>query len=568
MASAVAGTSERTWTDEQRQAIERRQGDLLLDAAAGSGKTSVLVERFVQSVLQDGLQVPSILTITFTEKAAAEMRERIRLRLRELGAVQEARATEGAFISTIHGFCARLLRTHALSAGLDPHFRVLDGLEAQRLADLAFDAALDDLGRQEPGGLDLISAYGAFSLRSAILAVHTELRSRGQGQPRIPELGPAPDLEAARRQLRQAAAEVTDELGAIDGPSARVVEALERLARCSELLDVAEPWPAAVAALALPGGNGAALSTPACLRYGQALDSFRVACEYRWAVGTRRLLDGLLTRFSAGYARRKQEASAVDFEDLELMTLELLRRDPALRDRLRARFTRIMVDELQDTNHVQLELIEQIASGNLFTVGDAQQSIYGFRHADVELFESRGRRLEAAGARATLRTNFRSREEILAVLNAAFAGELGERFRPLVAARGSGSTSEAGGPGTRVELLVADKGADWESEGAASPWRVAEARALAGRVSELIREGCRPRDVVVLLRAATDMRLYERSLEERDIPTYVIGGRGYWSHPQVLDMVAYLRVLANPRDEQALYAVLASPLVGVSLDAL
>ncbi len=245
------------------------------------------------------------------------------------------------------------------------------------------------------------------------------------------------------------------------------------------------------------------------------------------------------------------------------MALELVRGDPGLREQLRARFARVMVDELQDTNHVQLELIEQITSGNLFTVGDAQQSIYGFRHADVELFEARGRRLEEAGARATLQTNFRSAPEILAALNTAFATELGERFRPLVAGREAHGVQEP-----RVELLVADKAADWEAEGVASPWRLAEARALAGRVSDLMQAGHRPRDVVVLLRAATDMRLYERSLEERGVPTYVIGGRGYWSHPQVLDIVAYLRALANPLDVEALYTVLASPLVGVAMDTL
>ena len=104
----------RQWTAEQWRAIERRQGDLLLDAGAGSGKTSVLVERFVRAVLVDGVDVSAILTITFTEKAAAELRDRIRARLRELGAGEAARQTEGAFISTIHGFCARVLRAHAL----------------------------------------------------------------------------------------------------------------------------------------------------------------------------------------------------------------------------------------------------------------------------------------------------------------------------------------------------------------------------------------------------------------------------------------------------------------------
>ena len=105
-------------------------------------------------------------------------------------------------------------------------------------------------------------------------------------------------------------------------------------------------------------------------------------------------------------------------------------------------------------------------------------------------------------------------------------------------------------------------------EGLGAPWRVAEARALAARVGRLLADGTAARDVVLLTRATTDLRIYERALEDRGIPTYLIGGRGYWAHPQVIDMAAYLEALANPRAEEALYTVLASPLVGVSADAL
>ena len=567
-------TAERTFTEEQLVAIERRDGDLLLDAGAGSGKTSVLVERFVRSVLVDGIEVGAILTITFTEKAAAEMRERIRARLRELDAGAAARATEGAFISTIHGFCARVLRAHALAAGLDPAFAVLDAPDADQLADAAFDAALEELAGNDRRTIDLIAAYGAGGLRSAILQVHGELRSRGQRRPALPALGPAPDLEAARSALRDARAAAARELAAIDGssshppapkPPARVVEALARLERCKALLDVEDPWPGALWAVALPGGNGAALCTEVCVRYSEALVAFRTACEHRRAVRVHDLLDRLLRLFGEHYARAKREVSALDFEDLELECRELLRVDPALRERYRARFARIMVDELQDTNQVQLELIELLASSNLFTVGDAQQSIYGFRHAEVELFERRGAALAQLGARATLDTNFRSRPELLEVINGLFERELADRFRPLRAGR-EPDPDPADDP--LVELLVADKGADWAMEGLGAPWRVAEARALAGRLERLVSSGTAPRDVVLLTRATTDLRVYERALEDRGIPTYVIGGRGYWAHPQVIDMVSYLEALANPRAEEALYTVLVSPMVGVSADAL
>jgi ATP-dependent helicase/nuclease subunit A len=558
-------TTERVFTDEQLVAIERREGDLLLDAGAGSGKTSVLVERFARSVLEDGIEVGAILTITFTEKAAAEMRERIRARLHELHADDAARATEGAFISTIHGFCARVLRAHALAAGLDPAFVVLDAPDADRLADAAFDEALEELARDNPSTIDLIAAYGAAGLRSAILHVHGELRSRGQRRPALPPLPTAPDIDVARTALRDARTAAAVELGAVVDPGPKVLEALARLDRCEALLELEDPWPGDLWTVGMPGGNGAALCTETCVRYGEALAEFRTACEHRRAVRVRDLLDRLLRRFGERYARAKREVSGLDFEDLELECRELLRTDAELRERYRTRFERIMVDELQDTNQVQLELIELLARSNLFTVGDAQQSIYGFRHADVELFERRGAALAEVGARATLDTNFRSRPEILEVINALFEGELGERFRPLRAGR-EPSPVATGEP--LVELLVADKGADWAMEGLGAPWRVAEARALARRLERLLDSDTAPRDVVLLTRATTDLRVYERALEDRGIPTYVIGGRGYWAHPQVIDMVSYLEALANPRDEESLYTVLVSPLVGVSADAL
>ncbi len=557
-------SAEASFTAEQRAAIERRHGDLLLDASAGSGKTRVLVERFVRAVVEDGVDVQAILAITFTEKAAAELTERIRTRLRELGADEQARATEGAFISTIHGFCARILRAHTLSAGIDPLFVVLDEPDARRLADAAFEDALEELARNAPGGVELIAAYGPGALRGATADTYGKLRARGQLHPALPPLPPAPDLEASRLALGDAAARAASELGAIADPATRVAQALERLERCAQVVAVAEPWPGELERLSLPGGNGVALTTAASQEYAEALGRFRQACAYARAERIHGLLDQLLRGFAERYAERKRAVSGLDFEDLELGAHELLASSSGLRQRYRERFVQIMVDELQDTNAVQLELIDLIADRNLFCVGDAQQSIYGFRHADVELFEERSERLAVTGARLSLSENFRSRPEILEVLNKAFASALGDRFRPLVPAR-----RPAGADAPLVELLIADKGADWSSEDAlAAPWRLAEARALAVRIAELLDSGASPREIVVLTRATTDLRAYERALEELGVPTYVIGGRGYWGHPQVIDMVSYLRALANPLDEQDLYTVLSSPLVGVSLDAL
>jgi ATP-dependent helicase/nuclease subunit A len=533
------------WTPEQLEAIERRQGELLLDAGAGSGKTSVLVERFVRSVLEDGVAVDAILAITFTEKAAAELRDRVRMRLRKLGAVEQARATERAYMSTIHGFCARVLRAHALAAGLDPKFVVLDELEAGRLADLAFDDAI------AVADSELIASYGALTLRGAILSIYGQLRSRGELQPVLPPLPAVVATEAteAGAALLQAAVALSAELGALPEQGSRVCEALARLGRVAQIVEQPDPWPGDLDCLRLPGGNGASLTTPACAAYCEALERFRAAAEYVWAARVHPHLDRLLRDFGTRYAQRKRDSSGLDFADLELLARDLLLRDPQLRTHYAERFERIMVDELQDTNPVQLELISAIARQNLFAVGDAQQSIYGFRHADVELFKGLGQQLEQRGLRATLETNFRSRPQILEVINATFGGR---QLRP--------GRNEPSADVPLVELLTVEK--------VDAGWRAAEARMVAARIEELIAAGAQPREIVILTRAATDLRTYERALEERGIPTYLIGGRGYWSSPQVMDMVAYLRALANPRDERALYDLLASPLVGLTMDAL
>ncbi len=556
------------FTPDQLAAIERRQGDLLLDAGAGSGKTSVLVERFVRAVREDGVEVSRILAITFTDKAAAELRERIRARLRELGCEAEARDTEGAFISTIHGFCARVLRAHALAAGLDPAFSVLEAQEAEQLAGAAFDGALAEAARSTAGA-ELIASHGPGVLRAAILAVHDELRARGQSRPQLPlvlaaDVGAVDEVRAA---AVAAARTLALELGALDDPGVRVRQALDALERVEEVLaDAAELWPGDLDAIGLPGRNGAAaLKSEACETYREALDGLRVALTAGFAVATRGALNDLLVGFGERYARLKRERSGVDFEDLELIARELLAR-PEIGERYRGRFSHVMVDELQDTNRVQLELVDLLAgSGVVFMVGDGQQSIYGFRHADVELFEERGRALEQRGARLSLQTNFRSRPEILAALNGAFTAVWGERFRPLIPGRqGDGPAAEP-----LSEMLIVDKGTDWDTEGLAAPWRVAEARVLADRVAELIDSGERSAgEVVVLTRATTDTAVYERALEDAGVPTYVIGGRGYWSHPQVVQMVSYLRALANPLDQESLYATLVSPLCGLSLDGV
>ena len=217
----------RSFTEEQAGAVARREGPLLLAAGAGSGKTSVLVERFVRSVLDDGLRPGQILAITFTEKAAGELRSRVRARFLALGEREAARETESAWIGTIHGFCTRVLRGHAVAAGLDPAFVVLDDTIARELRATAWRRAyatwIDDGG---DAAVDVAAAYGVDRLEEAIGEVHDALRSAGATIPALPPIPPVAPVAEARAAVQRAIPAAQAELAAAK-PGARVATAQE-----------------------------------------------------------------------------------------------------------------------------------------------------------------------------------------------------------------------------------------------------------------------------------------------------------------------------------------------------
>lgn len=574
------------FTEQQQRAIDLRDGPLLVSAGAGTGKTSVLVERFVRAVVDDGVAVDAILAITFTEKAAAQLTTRVRARLMALGARAEARRAEAAWISTIHGFCSRVLRTHALSAGIDPEFRVLDALESERLRIDAFDRALADFvgAGEDPERLRLLGSYTPDRLADMVRTAYSHLRSRGDAHPELPEaVAPLPAGE--REALGAAVDAALAEIAAAEGKS--VEAARTKLGRCAALIAQLTEDEAAdgkeLERLTF-GRNARVLQGPACEAFRDAHGAYLSYCLRHREHADHVLLRDLIRRYGGHYDALKRARSGLDFDDLELVARDLLSHEEGLRRAYAERFAHVMVDEFQDTNPLQNEILGLLDRDNLFRVGDERQSIYRFRHADVGVFREHRERAAAEGREQPVTVNFRSRGEILDAVDLTFSHVWGEAFEPLR----EGPDARKGGPPPApcVELLVTDRDKRrWDSRFAAeidageaplgasmrgvTPWRAAEARLLARRIDQLTRGGpYRPGEVVLLLRATTHIGVYERALEERGIPTYVLGGRGYWSQQQVGDLRAYLAALANPLDELALHSVLASPLGGVSLDGL
>jgi ATP-dependent helicase/nuclease subunit A len=586
-------TRERAPTPEQAAAIEA-SGDVLLEAGAGTGKTGAMVERYCRLVCEEGVSPDAILAFTFTEKAAGELRQRIRAELARRAGLGSERAAEvlaglgGAWVTTIHGFCNRVLAAHPVAAGVDPGFRVLDPSEASRAAREAFAEALAEflspsgspLGRipsQKTAALggdgdsdrsreELVAAFEVEGLRGIVSGLHEELRSRGIAEPRLPEPPPS-DPAAALARAAEAAAEALEELGEADPKRALAERALARLRAPGPGPDLEQLWALRTESRAKPIAPYREAIEAAIARTAEAGEGGEA---YRH-------LAALLALFSARFGEAKERRGGLDFEDLQILAAGLLER-AEVGGYYRGRFSHLLVDEFQDTNRLQLRLIDALQGpgAELVAVGDELQSIYGFRHADLDVFR---RRREQIAARADAETmqlsgNFRSRPEVIGAVNLLGGALLGDSYRPLRV--GAAAPSPEPGAEPAVELLLSARDG-WDGEGirldpvtdGATPLNcLAEARFLAARLRELADAGTPRGEMVVLLRAFTHLDAYEDSLERAGLRPYVVGGRGYWSQQQVADAGALLATIANPLDDQALFGSLASAACGAAPDTL
>jgi ATP-dependent helicase/nuclease subunit A len=566
-------------TPEQAAAIAVRGKDVLLEAGAGTGKTGVMVDRYCRLVCDAGLSPDAVLAFTFTEKAAAELRQRIRAELARRAERGSERAAAvlarigGAWVATIHGFCNRVLAAHPVSAGVDPGFRVLDAPEAARAAREAFDDALVEfLADGEAAREETVAAYDVEGLRGMIVGIHEELRSRGLARPELPE-PPAADPAAAIRRAIEAGGECAEELKERGGK--RADHERELLEAALARLEGLGPEPSLDELRSAMVDSGAKSLAP----YKEAVEAaIARSAEAGEGGNVYRHLAELLRLFSARFETAKERRAGIDFEDLQILAARLLER-AEIGEHYRSRFRQILVDEFQDTNRLQLRLIEALRGPKteLVVVGDELQSIYGFRHADLDVFRRRREEIDRRSDAELMRLsgNFRSRPEVVGAVNLFGEALLGGAYNPLRV--GAPPPEEpATGEGPPVELLLTARDG-WDAEGielepaidGATPLNcLAEARAVAARLRELADEGVARGEMVVLLRAFSHLDAYEDALERAGLRPYVVGGRGYWSQQQVADVCALLAVIANPLDDHALFGALASPACAVAPDTL
>ena len=529
---------------QQLAAIDAR-GEVFVSAGAGTGKTRVLVERFVRAVCDDGLDVQSVLVITYTRKAAAELRARIRAELAARGRFDLAQQLDGAWVSTIHGFCARLLRAHPFAIGIDPRFRELDDEHGAVLRGEAFERALAAFcSSREPERLRLLATFGSDRLRKILTSAYEKLRSAGK--PLELEVGREPALDEALAALRDAAQCLVDDDKATENQRAAARAALDLPSTAERLVELK--------ALRASGARAAS--------YEEARKEVMQTALAVLARRDRELLQTLLVLFADEYAAGKERESALDFEDLQLLARDLLAANERIREAEQLRFRAIMVDEFQDTNALQCELIDLLVAGHekdVFYVGDEFQSIYGFRHADVERLPRAAR--AAASQRLPLTENYRSRPEVLAAVNYLF-GRRSARATSRSRRRASSPTpcsdirSSCSSPTrSRTRAAACTGGA---------PRRSTSRGACASSSMQARRR--RKRSCCSSPPAPTPSGT--RRSCGHSVADYRATGRRYFGQQQVVDLRMYLRLLRNRYDDEALVAVLASPFVGVSNDAL
>jgi len=616
-------------TDRQREALDHSKS-LCVTAGAGTGKTHVLVTKYIDMLENLDQGVGEILALTFTEKAAQEMKERVRGALAEKKGAKWDKLKEDflwANISTFHSFCSRVLRDFPIEAGIDPGFAVLDEREAGMIIEDSIKEILH--GKSRPADrAHLISALrgvGPWNLGQYLRALY---RWRETSETFFAALDKDPESVVKEwEEIISAKKEEAVQEFFADTRAAHAVSALKELAGLyvdgedsgTKYLRDALPYLQAIDPDEETGTVCRALSMLLNLKgkrnmgskkifgsdlsvlrqsYGVLKDSieasfviYNLESEVDSAFTSATLtflkdLSSVFHQFIRLIDAKKQRQGAIDFSDMIYLTSRLFKEHPEIvEEHYRDRYRYVMVDEFQDTDPVQVRIIEsligEVTSHNkkAFVVGDPKQSIYLFRDADVTQFKATQEKIQAdfGGKEIHLDMNFRSTPEVIGFVNHIFASLLGDTkkpwefgYSPIEAA--PHRMDEHGS----VELLLCPK------ESRAEENRRAEAEMVARKIQNIVAtedktvypkgsgdESVPPRpagygDIAVLLERRRTLPYLEWALRRYGIPYHVHAGVGFYGRQEVLDLYNLLCFLTNVHNNPALFGTLRSPYFGLS----
>ena len=547
-------------TQNQKQAIRELDTNILVSAGAGTGKTRVLVERILHILKNNKAGISELLVLTFTDKAANEIKVRLSERLRDMGLERARRELEQAAIGTFHGFATRLLKEHPVESGVDPDFRVIENERADLLKDEIVTTVLETSFQESDEAFQLVRYLGETAVRSAILKLFATARHEGKMFSVFFEendLKRNALLERAEKEILRECERLIPKLsGELDETAwSRFVK--NQQWDWNTLSDFRE-WKGSYSSKRKEGWK----------EWRVLADELAALRMEPLAVPWRAHLENLALRFETAYESQKQEENGLDFDDLQIRAVNLfLDPRPAMRkirDRYQQRFKFILVDEFQDTNYLQTRFVDLLSSGsNVFVVGDFKQSIYGFRGAEPGIFLARETqsREDPGWIRVPLTENFRSRAALLKTLNEIFRELWDEDQFPFEALSARAEPDPRHEGQVPVEILVTHLDPGEEKAHA----RIREALAIAGRLKDLHeKEGVPYGDMALLFRGMTMSGIYEYAMKVFDIPYFIVAGRGFYAQPEIRDLANFLTHLEKPLLDIPLAASLRSPLFHVT----
>lgn len=581
-----------TLMPQQREVVTTLDRPLFVSAGAGSGKTFTLTRRILWALSPESgpfiEHLDQVLAITFTTDAASEIRERVRAALIEAGMDEEALTVDDAWISTIHGMCSRILRANALELGIDPEFTVASEIEANELRQQAIDhvlaraaAGLDESGaRTRPYAAPLewyrlqadangFGTGGASSVHDLV----SKLLERACALP-----GGMDDVRMARASVDFSA------LRDAYRPLLAGTAAQAEIARAAiEALGAFEEGPRDMRALArcmmscgVPRAAGSIKEQVALLK-AEFADAFVNAAVAVGAPALDELME-LAHQVEREFRRLKAERCLLDNNDLLCLAFEAFRNHASLRRAFEGRFSLVMIDEFQDTDQQQVDLIGYLTGEGgraLCTVGDAQQSIYRFRGADVEVFRRQQQRIEAAAQHAAaapagrlvkLVRNFRSHAEILAYVARVFDGREGRGglmpdFLDLEPSDTRADGLAVPGASRRQAVLAVGAGSQ--------ACREAKAASIAQRFRALADAGQPVGGMVLLLGTLSHADAYADAFRDQGLDCVIAGGSVFSTTVEARTVRALARALANPLDgSEGLLPLLTSPMFALGTQEL
>lgn len=552
-------------TPEQALAINTIKSNVSLLAGAGSGKTYVLMKRFVQILRADlSVNPTNIVAITFTRKAADEIKGRVRQAVSEC--VEQAQTdlerlrwqehlqkVESAPISTIHSLCSRILRDNPVETQLDPEFTILEDFEAQDFFKETLQQYLRKNIKENAALRRLVQTYGVNSFVNQVTALGDKfselVREDNLAEPYLKAKEELPALQQKLFAAVRDVIEAREALGAKTKGRQTLTEAAGLLDEMQKQLLAPEPDCSLLDASGVVKVSGKALAAELTNLKNLRQELNHVLLN---AKGCDLVQDWLavLQEFYACLSARKQENNVLFNDDLDLLAIEHLQKNEALRQKYQERYKYIMVDEFQDTNERQRQLIYLLCgnkldnTNNLFIVGDVKQSIYRFRHADVSVFNRVKEDIaQNAGKNLGMKTNFRSTQSIVESCNTAFCQLMDLPKEEICLEHHEGANTG----GAKVCLLqVPYKSKDDDLGAKEDKWQK-EAEAIAAylqqelpKVEPQLKPGA---SKAILLRAMTHCEILRQTLQGYGINCVVVKGKGFYEQQEVLDILNLLAAL-------------------------